>query len=147
MHLNRHNATMGLRAGCAAGFTLMELMVVIGIIGMIVAVAMPQLLPLLSFSTHEGAARRAVQDQLGPGRERRVDCGGGRRGVVGRTDCLGSFPVEPMAVVDADTVGADGLGAGDCRVVSSGEAKSHADAAIVDMGVYRHRHRRALCVL
>jgi prepilin-type N-terminal cleavage/methylation domain-containing protein len=40
------------------GFTLIELMVVIGIMAMIVTLAMPQLLPILTLSEHEGVARR-----------------------------------------------------------------------------------------
>lgn len=42
----------------AAGFTLIELMVVIFIVGLISAVTMPRLLPIIVFSEHEGAARR-----------------------------------------------------------------------------------------
>lgn len=41
----------------AAGFTLIEMIVVLGIISVILAVAMPRLMPLIAFGTHEGAAR------------------------------------------------------------------------------------------
>lgn len=40
------------------GFTLIELMVVIGIMAMIATLAMPQLLSILTLSEHEGVARR-----------------------------------------------------------------------------------------
>lgn len=42
------------------GFTFIELMVVIAIIAAIAAMAMPRLLPILIYSTHEGAARHLV---------------------------------------------------------------------------------------
>lgn len=41
-----------------AGFTLLELVVVVAIMGAVVAIALPQLLPVIAFSTHEGSARR-----------------------------------------------------------------------------------------
>lgn len=40
-----------------AGFTLIELAVVLGLIALIVAVAFPHLAPVIAFSNHEGAAR------------------------------------------------------------------------------------------
>ena len=40
------------------GFTLIELMVVIAIITLMVAIALPNLWPVIAFSEHEGAARR-----------------------------------------------------------------------------------------
>jgi prepilin-type N-terminal cleavage/methylation domain-containing protein len=39
------------------GFTMVELMVVVGIISLVCAVAIPQLAPSIAFSNHEGAAR------------------------------------------------------------------------------------------
>lgn len=41
-----------------AGFTLIELVVVVAIMAGVLALAAPRLLPVLMFSTHEGAARR-----------------------------------------------------------------------------------------
>jgi prepilin-type N-terminal cleavage/methylation domain-containing protein len=41
----------------AAGFTFMEMVVVMTIIALIAAIAVPQLLPAIVFSNHEGAAR------------------------------------------------------------------------------------------
>lgn len=43
------------------GFTLVELMVVIALVAMIMAIAMPNLWPIIAFSEHEGAARRLAQ--------------------------------------------------------------------------------------
>lgn len=40
------------------GFTLIELIVVVAIMAMIMAVALPNLAPLIAFSGHDGAARR-----------------------------------------------------------------------------------------
>lgn len=42
----------------AAGFTFIEMVVVMAIIALIAAIAGPQLLPAIAFSNHEGAARR-----------------------------------------------------------------------------------------
>ena len=39
------------------GFTLIELMVVISLMAMIAAISLPYFLPVLLYSTHEGAAR------------------------------------------------------------------------------------------
>jgi len=41
-----------------AGFTLIELVVVVAIMATVLALAAPKLLPVLMYSTHEGAARR-----------------------------------------------------------------------------------------
>ncbi len=41
-----------------AGFTFIEMVVVMAIIALIAAIAAPQLLPAIAFSNHEGAARR-----------------------------------------------------------------------------------------
>lgn len=41
-----------------AGFTLIELVVVVAIMATVLALAAPKLLPVLIYSTHEGAARR-----------------------------------------------------------------------------------------
>lgn len=43
------------------GFTLVELMVVIAIVALIMAIAMPNLWPIIAFSEHEGASRRLAQ--------------------------------------------------------------------------------------
>jgi len=51
-HLKR-----GTTCACASGFTLIELIVVIFLIGIITAVVMPRLLPALTFSRLEGEAR------------------------------------------------------------------------------------------
>lgn len=59
----------------SAGFTLLELTVVLALIAIIMAVAMPSLLPAIVFSRHEGAARhlanygRAVMAQCALARE------------------------------------------------------------------------------
>ncbi len=45
------------RASKAPGFTLIELMVVTAIIAAVLAVALPQFLPAIMYTTHEGAAR------------------------------------------------------------------------------------------
>lgn len=68
---------MVLYASCGrrVGFTLLELTVVLALIAIIMAVAMPSLLPALVFSRHEGAARhlanygRAVMAQCALARE------------------------------------------------------------------------------
>lgn len=52
------DSTLGGPRPRTLGFTLMELIVVIALISIIMAVAMPQLLPVIAFSSHEGAARR-----------------------------------------------------------------------------------------
>ena len=42
----------------AAGFTLIELAVVLALIALVLAIALPQFVPLIAFGRHEGAARR-----------------------------------------------------------------------------------------
>ncbi len=44
--------------GRRAGFTLMELMMVIALVAILLAVAMPRLWPAIAYGEHEGAARR-----------------------------------------------------------------------------------------
>ena len=61
MHpIRRASASNLPRREADGGYTLIEVMVVVGIIAVIAAIAMPQLLPALTFSTHEGAARRLL---------------------------------------------------------------------------------------